>query len=66
MRLLRLLVLAWLVIAAIAAGQRGYSAHASQNCVGVATIAVTVIVGPLNYAGINPKVTDCNMPRPST
>ena len=46
MRLLGLLVLAWLVIGAIAAGQRGYFAHASQNCVGVATIAVTVIAGP--------------------
>jgi hypothetical protein len=24
-----------------------------------------VIVGPLNYAGVNPKVTDCNLPEPS-
>jgi hypothetical protein len=31
MRLLGLLVLAWLVIGAIAAGQRGHFAHASQN-----------------------------------
>jgi hypothetical protein len=28
-------------------------------------IAVTVIAGPLNYVGVNPKVTDCHMPQPS-
>jgi hypothetical protein len=30
------------------------------------TIALTVIVGPLNYVGVNPKVTNCNMPQPSS
>jgi hypothetical protein len=24
-----------------------------------------VIAGPLNYAGVNPKVTNCNIPQPS-
>jgi len=25
----------------------------------------TVIAGPLNYFGVNPKVTSCNVPKPS-
>ena len=51
---------------ATAAGQRGYFTHASQNCASAGTIAVTVTVGPLNYVGVNPKVTDCNVPQPSS
>jgi len=27
---------------------------------------VTIIAGPLNYVGLNPKVHDCNVPQPST
>ena len=29
------------------------------------TIGVTVIAGPLNYVGVNTKVTDCQVPQPS-
>ncbi|MFE9789946.1 hypothetical protein ACFYO7_31695 [Nocardia salmonicida] len=65
MRLITLLVLVWLIIGAIAAGQRGYFTDAEQNCAGVGTIAVTVIAGPLNYVGVNPKVSDCHVPQPS-
>ncbi|MEV0769623.1 hypothetical protein [Nocardia salmonicida] len=65
MRLITLLVLVWLIIGAIAAGQRGYFTDAEQNCADVGTIAVTVIAGPLNYVGVNPKVTDCHVPQPS-
>ncbi|MFD0360711.1 hypothetical protein ACFQZZ_04525 [Nocardia sp. GCM10030253] len=64
-RLVSLLVLVWLIIGVIAAGQRGYFTDREQNCASVGTIAVTVIAGPLNYAGVNPKVTDCNVPQPS-
>ena len=60
-----LLVLAWLIIGAIAGAQRGYFTHAEQNCAGTATTAVTVIAGPLNYFGVNPKVTGCVVPQPS-
>ena len=56
-------MLVWLIVGAIAAGQRGYLTHASETCAG--TIAVTVIAGPLNYFGVNPKVTNCNVPKPS-
>ena len=61
-RIVGLLVLVWLVVGAVAAGQRGYFTHASQTCASAGTIAVT---GPLNYFGVNPKVTNCNVPKPS-
>ncbi|MEV4238328.1 MULTISPECIES: hypothetical protein [unclassified Nocardia] len=64
-RLVPLLVLVWLIIGVVAAGQRGYFTDREQNCASVGTIAVTVIAGPLNYAGVNPKVTNCNVPQPS-
>lgn len=59
------LVLVWLIIGAVAAGQRGYYTDAQQNCASLGTIVVTVIAGPLNYLGVNPKVTDCELPQPS-
>ena len=59
MRFVGLLVIVWLIVGAIAASQRGYFTHATQNCASAGTIAVTVIAGPLNYVGVNPKVTDC-------
>ncbi|MGY2031550.1 hypothetical protein ACW9HR_26875 [Nocardia gipuzkoensis] len=65
MRWLTLLVLVWRIIGAIAAGQRGYISHAEQNCAGVGTIVVTVLAGLLNYAGVDPKVTNCHVPQPS-
>ena len=64
-RIVGLLVLVWLVVGAVAAGQRGYFTHAAQNCASAGTIAVTVIAGPLNYFGVNPKVTNCTVPKPS-
>jgi hypothetical protein len=64
-RLLSLLVLIWLVIGVIAAVQRDYFSSANTNCAGVGTIALTIVAGPLNYVGVNPKVTDCKLPEPS-
>jgi hypothetical protein len=59
-------VVVWLVIGVIAAFQRDYFKNTAQNCGSLGTIAVTVIAGPLNYAGVNPKVTDCHLPQPSS
>lgn len=59
------LLLIWLIIGAVAAGQRHYYDSAPTNCASTGTIAVTIIAGPLNYVGVNPKVTDCNVPQPS-
>ena len=58
------LVLIWLIIGALAAGQRGYFKGEDANCAKAGTIAVTVLAGPLNYVGLNPKVT-CTVPQPS-
>ena len=59
------LVLAiWLIIGAIAAGQRGYYGSDSPTCTQAGTIVVTVLAGPLNYIGVNPKVS-CHPPSPS-
>jgi hypothetical protein len=65
MRLVSLLVLVWLVIGAIAAGQRGYYSGDDANCASFGTIAVTILAGPLNYFGVNPKVESCDLPEPS-
>jgi hypothetical protein len=34
------------------------------SCVRLGTIGVTILAGPLNYSGVNPKIT-CNAPQPS-
>ena len=59
-----LILLIWLVIGAIAAGQRGYYSSRAENCTQAGTIVATVAAGPLNYVGVNPKVS-CHPPSPS-
>jgi hypothetical protein len=54
----------WLIIGAIAAGQRNYYRGPIASCTKASTIAVTILAGPLNYVGVNPKV-DCRIPQPS-
>jgi hypothetical protein len=63
-RLVGLLVVIWLAIGVVAVGQRGYFGSSPQNCAGVTTVAVTVVAGPMNYLGVNPKVK-CRLPQPS-
>ena len=58
------LIVIWLIIGAIAAGQRGYFDGSTENCAEAGTIIVTVIAGPLNYIGVNPKIV-CTAPQPS-
>jgi len=64
MRTGSILLLVWLVIGAIAAGQRNYYSDSRQNCAHAGTIAVTILAGPLNYVGVNPKIS-CHFPEPS-
>lgn len=59
------LVLVWLLIGVFAAYQRDYFKSGENNCGTAGSIALTVVAGPLNYAGVNPKVTDCNVPKPN-
>lgn len=64
-RILPIIVLLWLIVGAVAAFQRDYFSDSDTNCAEVGTIAVTIVAGPLNYAGVNPKIDDCNVPEPS-
>ena len=64
MRFGSVLLLVWLIVGAIAAGQRGYYGGSIGSCTKAGTIAVTILAGPLNYAGVNPKVA-CHLPQPS-
>jgi hypothetical protein len=59
------LVVIWLLIGGIAAGQRGYFRNTNNSCAKAGTTVVTVIAGPLNYVGANPKVK-CHTPQPSS
>jgi hypothetical protein len=66
-RLIGILVVVWLVIGVFAAYQRGYLTNDSNvKCKTVGDSVVTVIAGPLNYLGANPKVS-CHIkaPQPS-
>ncbi|MGW4768690.1 hypothetical protein ACWEO2_11700 [Nocardia sp. NPDC004278] len=65
MKLGTVLIVIWLVIGVVAAGQRNYFDSGPINCAGFGTIALTVLAGPLNYMGVNPKIADCNVPQPS-
>ncbi|MGH3596815.1 MAG: hypothetical protein ACRDUT_12745 [Mycobacterium sp.] len=60
------IVLIWLLIGVVAAWQRDYFKGGDTSCASAGTVAVTVIAGPLNYAGVNPRVADCHLPQPSS
>lgn len=64
MRIGTAIVLIWLIIGAIAAGQRHYYSNSDASCAKVSTVAVTIVSGPLNYMGVNPKIK-CKTPQPS-
>ena len=65
MRVGGVVLLIWLIIGAIAAGQRGYYGSSPANCAHAGTIVATVAAGPLNYVGLNPKIS-CHLPQPSS
>lgn len=63
--LVALILLVWLVIGAVAAGQRGYYGDDRElSCKDTGDTALTIAAGPLNYLGVNPKIT-CDLPKPS-
>ena len=65
MRIGAVLVVVWLLIGVIAAAQRNYFSDSKPSCAKVGTVVVTIIAGPLNYVGLNPKVK-CAVPQPSS
>ena len=67
-RILGIVVVIWLLIGVLAAFQRGYFGNDKDvSCKDVGDTALTIVAGPLNYMGVNPKV-DCSKvkaPQPS-
>jgi hypothetical protein len=59
------ILIIWLILGGIAANERGYFKDSGDaSCAKTGTIVVTVIAGPLNWLGINPKIK-CDLPQPS-
>ncbi len=56
MRLAWVVLAVWLIIGAVAGEQRHYYTPSSLTCGGVGTIAVTILAGPTNYFGANPRL----------
>ena len=56
MRLGAIVLAIWLIIGASAAGQRGYYSKL-PSCASAGTVIVTILAGPLNYLGVNPRVS---------
>jgi hypothetical protein len=64
MRIGAIVVVVWLVIGVIAAAQRDYFGNAKTSCAKSSDTVLTIIAGPLNYVGVNPKVK-CKVHQPS-
>jgi hypothetical protein len=64
MRIGAVILVVWFIIGLIAAGQRGYLNGSSSNCARAGDTIITVLAGPLNYVGVNPKIK-CTVPQPS-
>ena len=63
--LIGIVLVIWLVIGVIAAFQRGYFGDDREvSCKTVGDTSLTIVAGPLNYVGVNPKVK-CRTPQPS-
>jgi hypothetical protein len=56
MRLGSVILVIWLIIGLIATGQRGYF-NSRVSCASAGTFIVTILAGPLNYLGVNPKLS---------
>jgi hypothetical protein len=66
MRIVSFLLVVWFIIGALAGLQRHYYSGSDASCAKAGTIAVTILAGPLNYAGANPKISACSVPQPSS
>lgn len=60
-----IIVIIWLILGAIAANERGYFKDSGEtSCAKAGTVIVTIVAGPLNWMGVNPKIK-CDIPAPS-
>lgn len=64
MKIGAIILVVWLVIGVIAAVQRDYFSNAKTSCSEISDTALTIVAGPLNYVGVNPKVK-CKGVQPS-
>lgn len=64
MKIGSVLLVIWLIIGSIAGYQRHYYSSDVENCAKAGTVLVTILAGPLNYFGMNPKIS-CTAPKPS-
>lgn len=63
--LVGVIVVIWLIIGVLAAAQRGYfGSNQDVSCKSFGDTALTIVAGPLNYVGVNPKI-HCTTPHPS-
>lgn len=63
--ILAIVVVIWLLIGLLAAFQRHYFGGSQKpSCTTVGNVVLTIVAGPLNYVGVNPKVK-CQVPQPS-
>jgi hypothetical protein len=65
--IIALVLVIWLAIGALAAYQRDYfTDDRDVSCKSSGDTVLTIIAGPLNYFGVNPKVDcDVDVPQPS-
>ena len=64
MRFVIALVVVWLIVGIAATVQRGYFKGNNATCAKTSTVTVTGLAGPVNYVGVNPKLS-CHLPKPS-
>lgn len=66
--LISIIVVVWLLIGVLAAFQRHYfNTDNASSCRKTSDTVLTIIAGPLNYVGVNPKVNCAKLkaPQPS-
>jgi hypothetical protein len=60
-----LVLVLWLIVGAIAAGQRHDYTRPPVNCSQAATIAETILAGPPNFLGVDPEISCRHLPPPA-
>ena len=51
-----ILVIIWFILGASSANDRGYfDSNAHRDCTFIGSALLTVVAGPLNYAGLHPR-----------
>ena len=59
------ILIIWLLLGGVAAYERGYFKDSGDtSCAKAGTVLVTIVAGPLNWLGVNPKIK-CDVPAPS-